>query len=427
MTPRRTTLPQRQHGAAALVVTMLLFFAMVLTAVFVNRNLVFEQRTSANQYRSTQAFEAAEAGLEWALAQLNSNAPIGDDCLPATAAPGASSFRARHLAADAARATFTPLTWLNAGTPAPLQPSCVRGASGWLCGCPAQGLPTLTPPAGNDPAPAFMLQFQPGPKAGTVRVVSTGCTRLAGACAPASGANADAVARVQVDLGLLAGLRTLPVAALTARGAVNAGAAALGLHNPDPASGLAVQAGGSITATQARFTPPAGSSLGASLVGNDGALASLSAERFFASYFGLDKAGWRDQAAVTQVDCHTPCAAALLAAVAAAPGHAMVWVEGDLALAGPLTLGSVQAPVLVVVNGSARLGGAVFINGLLYANALSWTGTSGPGAVLRGAAISEGDYQGDAAAELFYDTQVLAALKGSYGSFARVSGSWRDF
>ena len=424
---RRRPIQHRERGAAALIVTMLLFFAMVLVAVFVNRNLVFEQRTSANQYRATQAFEAAEAGLEWALAQLNGTGAIGDDCLPTSASSGGTSFRARHLRADVARATFTPLTWLNAGAPTPLQPSCVRGATGWSCSCPAQGAPVLTAPSGAAPAPAFMLQFQAGPKPGTVRVVSTGCTRLAGACAPAAGTNADAVARVQVDLGLLAGVRTAPVATLTARGAVNAGSAAPGLHNTDPATGIAVLAGGAINAMQARVTAPAGSSLGASLAGHDTALAALSAERFFGSYFGLDKASWRAQPTVAQVDCRSPCAAALQAAVAGAAGPAMVWVEGDLALAGPLTLGTAQAPVLIVVNGAARLDGGVALNGLLYATALSSTGAAGQGAVLRGAAITESDYTGDGATEFVYDPQVLAALKGAAGSFARVSGSWRDF
>ena len=427
MTPHRARSPRSQHGAAALVVTMMLFFAMVLVAVFVNRNLVFEQRTSANQYRSTQAFEAAEAGLEWALAQLNGNVPIGDDCLPATAASGATAFRGRYLTAGAASALFTPVTWANAGTPTPLQPACVRGATGWSCSCPAQGAAALMAPGGNDPAPAFVLQFLAGPRPGTVRVVSTGCTRLAGACAPAAGTSVDAVARVQVDLGLLAALPAPPVAPLTARGAVNSGAAALGLHNADPATGIAVQAGGNITAPQARLTAPAGAALGASLAGNDTALAGLSTDRFFASYFGLDKASWRDQPAVTPVDCRTPCGAALQAAIGAAPGPAMVWVEGDLALAGPLALGSAQAPALIVVNGAARLDGAVFITGLLYAGSLSWSGAGGPGAVLRGAAISEGDYQGDATADLVYDPQVLAALKRTSGSFARISASWRDF
>ena len=49
--PLRST--RAQHGVAALVVTMLLLFAMLLAAVFANRHLLFEQRSSANQLRST--------------------------------------------------------------------------------------------------------------------------------------------------------------------------------------------------------------------------------------------------------------------------------------------------------------------------------------------------------------------------------------
>ena len=50
---------------------MMLFFVISLVAAYASRNLIFEQKTSANQYRATQAFEAAEAGLEWAAAMLN--------------------------------------------------------------------------------------------------------------------------------------------------------------------------------------------------------------------------------------------------------------------------------------------------------------------------------------------------------------------
>ena len=39
----------RQHGVAALAVTMLLFFVMVLGIAFVNRNLVFEQLITGSQ------------------------------------------------------------------------------------------------------------------------------------------------------------------------------------------------------------------------------------------------------------------------------------------------------------------------------------------------------------------------------------------
>ena len=71
MRGRRSLRPIRgQRGAAALVVTMLLVCAMLIVVAVGNRNAVVETRASANQYRSTQSFEAAEAGLEWALARL---------------------------------------------------------------------------------------------------------------------------------------------------------------------------------------------------------------------------------------------------------------------------------------------------------------------------------------------------------------------
>ncbi len=60
---------------------LLLFFIISLVAAYAGRSLIFEQRTSANQYRATQAFEAAEAGLEWALAMLNGGR-ISATCLP---------------------------------------------------------------------------------------------------------------------------------------------------------------------------------------------------------------------------------------------------------------------------------------------------------------------------------------------------------
>jgi PilX N-terminal len=415
----------RERGAAALIVTMVMFLAMALVALFVNRNLVFEQRSAANQVRSTQAFEAAEAGLEWALGQLNDTQRIGPDCRP-SADPAATSFRSRHLAFNRASASFTPVTWNQSGTPTALQPSCVRAAGAWSCSCPSQGLPTLVPAAGNTPAVAFTLQFAAGAKPGTVRVIAIGCSNLAGVCQPGSTTRADATAKIELAFGLLAGLRTPPAAALTTRGAFDADAAALGLRNPDPATGIALHAGGAIAASHALLTAPAGAPLAGTMVGNDAALASLSTDRFFASYFGLDKAAWKNQPAVARITCSGDCGSALAAAIDHAADTALIWVDGDLDLAGPITLGSLQHPVVIVASGAARLRGAIALHGVIYAAALQWDGTSG-GAFVRGAALSETGYQGSGTPEFFYDTDVLNTLKGNSGSFARVSGSWRDF
>ncbi len=115
---------------------MVLFFIMSLVAAYASRNLIFEQRTSANNYRSTQAFEAAEAGLEWALAMLNGGR-IDDVCAPSTDA-ARNAFRERYLLTDA-DGNIQARTWDDAGTATPLRPSCVRGNAGWACSCPAAG------------------------------------------------------------------------------------------------------------------------------------------------------------------------------------------------------------------------------------------------------------------------------------------------
>ena len=417
--------PRRQRGAAALIVTMVLFFAMLLVAAFANRNLVFEQRTSTNQYRSTQAFEAAEAGLEWATAQLNSTQRIGADCLPTTD-PAAPLFRERYLSRQSGTTGFSGATWNNGAVATPLQPSCVRADAGWNCSCPSQGQPTLAAPAGTGIHPAFTLQFLAGGKPGIVRVVSAGCTSLAGVCVPGATSATDASARVEVALGLLPALGTPPAAALTARGRVNT-PAALGVHNPDAASGgVAVHAGGAISAPQLRVTPPAGSPVANGWVANDPALAALVPDRFFSAYFGLDKAGWKNQAMVQQLNCAGNCTAALLDAVNAAGGSPMVWVNGDLVVDGPVALGSPQHPIVLVVDGTAQFNGAVRLHGVLYSAAMSWNNAT-QGALLRGALITEGDVQGSGAPDIFYDAGVLAVLKSSGGSFARINGSWRDF
>ena len=414
-----------QQGVAALVVVMALLFATVLVAVFANRNLVFEQRASANQYRSTQAFEAAEAGIEWALAQLNANQRIGADCEP-SADPAAGSFRSRYLSTAPNTGVLMPATWNNAGNATALRASCMQAGNGWSCSCPAHGLPNLPSPGGSTSATAFTVQFAPAAKPGVVRIVANGCTSLAGACLTGSTGRADASARIEVAFGLVGGLNTPPAATVTTRTGFDAGSATLGLHNADPATGIAVNAGSTIDAAQARLTAPAGTPNTGLLVGDDAALAALPADRLFAAYFGVDKAAWRAQPAVTRISCTVDCAAVLGAAIAAAADAALIHVDGDLLLAGPVTIGSAQRPVAIVVTGAAQFDGAVGLHGLLYAASLRWNATAG-GAFVRGALVSEAGYQGSGAPELFYDPLVLGALKQATGSFARVNGSWRDF
>jgi hypothetical protein len=259
-------------------------------------------------------------------------------------------------------------------------------------------------------------------------LLATGCSRLGGECSAAGGTTAEAVAHVEIALGLVPGLKTAPAAALTARGSINASSAALGAHHGDAATGgIALHAGGAIAAALARIDGPAGSVADDAVVANDSALAGLDTNSFFVSYFGMRAADWAAQSVVTTLRCEGPCGEPLQAAIELGVINPLVHVQGDLQLDGPLVLGTPQRPVAIVVDGAAQVRGAVVIHGLLYARSLRWDDTAGAGALVRGAALSEGGYSGNGAPDFAYDAAVLALLKGNTGSFARINGSWRDF
>jgi Tfp pilus assembly protein PilX len=118
-----------QQGAAALAVVMILLLAMTILAAFANRSLIFEQRSSANQYRSTIAAETAEAGLEWAQALLNDGRRVDAHCRPAADQP--TSFRERYVPKSSPDAAIAPVTTVR--------PGCSLGATGLVCHCPDAG------------------------------------------------------------------------------------------------------------------------------------------------------------------------------------------------------------------------------------------------------------------------------------------------
>jgi len=416
----------KQRGVAALAVTMLLFFVMLLGVGFVNRNLVFEQRASTNQYRSTQAFEAAEAGLEWALAQLSRNQRAGADCLP-IADPSATSFRSRQLAFDKPTATFSPQTWLDGTTARPVQAACMRSGTGWACSCPSAGSHGLAVSAGEPPAAAFNVWFEATGRPGLVRAMAVGCSNLGGVCAADPMTPTDASTRTQALFALLPALRSVPVAALTTRGAVLADGVAFGAHNTDVASsGVAIHAGGAVSAGSAHLSIPAGAAMSDAIVGHDPQLAGLASERFFATYFGLDQGAWSRRPIVRRIACAGDCTAALLALVANDAEPSLVFVEGNLQLGGPAAFGSLVRPIVIVASGAIQLSGDVSIFGVVYGSGLTWNGATSQARV-RGALIVDGNYKGDATPEIVYDAAVLGLLRSYAGSFTRVNGSWRDF
>jgi PilX N-terminal len=415
--------PSSQRGAAALAVTLLLFFVLALVLAFANRHLVFEQRTATNQVRAAQAFEAAQAGVQWGLAMLNSHQRINEDCLPDNS-NSASLWRERHLQFN----TSTRLQHATAGHTA----ACVREGNEWRCHCPAQGLASLPLTQNDEPVPGFVVQLLETTTPGQVHLQSKGCHSAGPACwnmngeAPAG----EAQAHQQVHLALVGGPRTPPAAPLTARGHITG--QALGAHHPDAASGgVALHAGGSVQITAPQLSSVAGGSTSHAVAAMDADLAGLNPDVLFTAVWGMGPQRWAAQTSVRPVLCSggvsNDCSSALQQAIAQR-GNRLLWVEGDVLLdagSSTLPLGSPDQPVVLVVRGQLILRGAVQIVGAVYANELQWQQASS-NAGLQGAAWSTGNVTTDGAPQFVWNAAVLSRLRWNTGSWAVLPGGWSD-
>lgn len=427
------------RGAAALVVVMVLFFIVALVAAYTSRNLIFEQRTSANQYRSTQAFEAAEAGIDWALAMLNGGR-IDAACAAHTdASTTDDSFRQRYLTIPETADPIVPR--LHDGLPR--RAACVFNGSTWQCSCPANNALTLTEPTTPGPHPAFVVRFfpvspvcpptSPDCPPGVVRIESTGCTRFdaANVCASATDTG-DGRATVTILAALKSALATPPSAAITARGTIGRiGNTELEAVNTDEASGGFTQhAGGGALAPGAkvRLLGAPGTPAENSVIDNDGAMASLSTARMFSSVFGMERDTYRQQPAAVIAPCGADCDGAAIRDLARLNPGRPIWIGDDLSLDVADPIGTPEAPVVLIVNGDVDITAAnARINGVVYQTGSRWD--SSGASTLAGALIGETglDFGGNGTPTVAYDAQIVERLRRTSGSFVRVPGSWRDF
>ncbi len=466
------------RGAASLIVVMVLFFIMALAGAYSSRSLIFEQRTSANQYRATQAIEAAEAGVEWALAMLNGGR-IGTDCLEAGAAATATSFRQRYLtvledgrfrpAVDPlAAAPVAPPAPLPMPPPTPLMPSCVFNGTDWLCSCPVQGPPVMADPVGAGPFPAFRVRFsvydsvlpnvaspvitQPG----LVMVEVNGCTRADTSCLdfPGSPSDQEGRATVRVMVALKAALPTAPAAALTVRDNVSVvgPGGLIEIVNVDPESGgVTIQAGGVVDPAISLKSIPG--STGISFVQNDELLSDASpkslklaippmnANRVFASVFGTLPETYRQQPAAVPFECPVSnCRQALADLATRSPGR-VIWIRNDLLLDSDGDIGTLPptpadptatGPVVLVVTGNIVASANVRIFGFVYSQpaapavAATWNAAAGTPEI-QGAVFVESALNATGGGRIVFNRDVFQHLRYHAGSFVRVPGGWRDF
>jgi Tfp pilus assembly protein PilX len=436
---RTATPSSRQRGVATLIVVMVLFFVVSLVAAYTNRNLIFEQRTSANQYRATQSFETAQAGLQWALTMLNGSR-IDSSCAPSTTSSD-NTFRERYLTTSATTGLVTGNLRSDSST---LYAACVFNGSGWNCSCPEDAAPAPTLPTGPGVFPAFQVRFfrntasSPAIPPGVIRVDVVACPSFDANCLNVVNPVGDqGRSTVSALIALQSALKTPPAAALTVRGNIDVGGATIRAYNSDIASGaVAVQLGGSSTTssrgamqlgsapgTPASFGYVEGDSMFAGLTTVDTLLPTLG-DRMFATLLGLAPGTYRSQPALTLLT-GCPCTAQQVRDAIAQNPMRPVWVDGDLTINSAGAIGSSTDPVMLIVDGSMTFSNNVTIYGVVYSRAATWV-TSGTGTI-EGAAIAENDLGGSGSGTYVYNRDVLNLLRLRYGSFVVVPGSWKDY
>ncbi len=444
MTALRSTVPSNAthrrapaNGAAALTVVMVLFFVMALVAAYTNRNLVFEQRISANSYRVARAAESAEAGLDWTVAMLNGGR-VDNNCVPSTVATNAD-FRRRYLVdfvqSGAADGGYQ-LPWLGDAT-LTMYAACVVREGAMQCVCPSLTArnPAMTVNA-DGLGGAFRIETRLSgnePRPGAVGIVAKGCASPGSDVTSCYSQNtdattvADSVSMDQINVGLLRALPLAPLAALTTGGTVLVTGGTLAASNGSNNAGLTVHTPTPLTVTAPGTTllaGPAGS-------GSDGLmidttlsdLAAMPNNRWFRSMFAIDPVNFAALPATQVVACPGgACTSSSLTNTLAGFPRNPVLVQGSLTLDVAGQLGDAANPVMLIVNGPLTISAGMTIFGFVHATSITWSAAS----TVQGAVVSVGTFTASQNATLTYRQDLLDLLRLRYGSFVRVPGSWKQ-
>ncbi|MFT7773231.1 PilX N-terminal domain-containing pilus assembly protein [Roseateles sp.] len=424
-----------QRGAATLIIVMVLFLVMALLAAYANRSLVFEQRISGSYYRASMAQELAEGGVEWALAMSNSTG-IDANCQPV--ATGGERFIDRYITVSAADRNMKARN-ATVNQRRDVVADCAQTPSGLACRCPARGTRTTQPVTAEAgalvPSVGISMGINDPSFFGSFGVRSLGCSfSSVDQCKTTTTLSQRAAATsVQTTaLAIVAAVPSSPASPLTVRGSLTTtGSGGLGLHNTDARSGgLLVLSGGPMPALDdGRMDSLPGTPSSQMYVFDDTTLKAVSSQqdrdRLFQTFLGIKPAGYRRHPALRVVECTAgDCGADLKAAYDA--GKRIVWIEGDMTIASNIDVGTVTDPMLVIVNGNARLDGAMKFTGMLVVQGdLAWNNGSSL-SLITGSVLVTGDMAADGRMDIRYMSAVADQLRNRIGSYARVPGGWID-
>lgn len=351
---------RHQRGSATLLLATVILFSITVVSLYGAKVAVMEQRISANQYRGSQAYLAAEAGLDAAISQLSRQAIL---------TAGAAS------------------------------------AGGILAGKSYTG--TVTDPH-NSPLGSYTVNYT-NPTANNFDLLALTVT--------GTDATGTASHSFNLRVNYTAFLRNPPPGASVVRGSVTLSGSAKIMNTAAPGGNeITVWSGGATSAAPSNTVTSAGNGSGVIEDANLGALAP--GDGFFENFFS---AGRQD---VENISAVVTCGAGGCTdtdVVNVASPNGLIWVNGDLSIVGNTQLGSSTNPIILIVDGALTLQHAsASITGVVYTTQ-DWNGANNKSTV-NGAIVVDGDFSTDRLT-VNYDSGVLTTLQNR-GVYVPVLGSW---
>lgn len=361
------------YGGATFMITIILLVVCTLVVIFAANFGIMLNKISGNQERNSQAYEAAEAGMEFAINYLQMNLAT------ITGSPAGG--------------------FINYTTGALTNVALANGSSFSV---------TYTNPTASN--------------YNIIQITSTGVS---------NDASSTRVIRQQVGRG---SMLTNPMdVSLVVKGSVTMSGNAEVINttnNQNIQSSSTVSFSGNGQTTVSTGVGSNSSSTGPDVVQNSGTLAAMSQNQFMSSYFGTsDSTTIQNQMA----NVYTNSASTNYSSTLNGMTGATIWINQDggttASLTGNTTVGSAANPVLLIVNGSFSMSGNVTVYGFIFVIGTSGIVTlSGNNRIFGGLATTD-NLTMSGNSTLTYDPSIITNLKNntSISYWAKIPGTWRDF
>lgn len=363
---RRKT--QQQLGAATLLVATILLVSITLVVLFAGNYSIAQQKISSNTARNLQAFEAAEAGLEYGINYLKQNSAT-------VLATKVSGFVQPYSDSNTTNVTLANGSKYSITYSNPIANN--------------YNLITVTSVGTNDDGTATRTISQR---------VRFGSILYKTPTSPA-------IAKGQVTISGSSNITNT-----TGSNTITSGS-------------TASLSGSSSTLAQGGVTSTSGH-INSDIQQNNSTLASQSSADMFASYFGASMATVKSNAnyVFTNLSNYSSSLNGITGAT--------IWIDqtsGDARLSGTSVIGSPTAPVLIIVNGNMDMSGSTTIYGIVIVLGTTTTDITGS-TNITGGILSTDALRLAGTSNLNYSTSVVNTIQQTLGTYyAKVPGTWRDY